>query len=118
MVSWNNLDTVKAYDELLELWNEVEVKEVMAGESGAKRVAEYNAPIAKGLTFNYAARPVDDKVLKTLQDLADETQLVEKYEELYNGAVINTGVATIGEGAFQNCSALKAVTLPSSVVTF
>ena len=91
MANWKNLDTLKAYDELLELWNEVEVKEVMAGESGAKRVAEYNVPIAAGLTFNYAARPVDDKVLKTMQDLADEAELAEKYKELYNGAVINTG---------------------------
>ncbi len=88
MANWK---TLKAYDELLELWNEVEVKEVMAGESGAKRVAEYNVPIAAGLTFNYAARPVDDKVLKTMQDLADEAELAEKYKELYNGAVINTG---------------------------
>ena len=91
MANWKNLDTLKAYDELLELWNEVEVKEVMAGESGAKRVAEYNVPIAAGLTFDYAARPVDDKVLKTMQDLADEAELAEKYKELYNGAVINTG---------------------------
>ena len=91
MANWKNLDTLKAYDELLELWNEVEVKEVMAGESGAKRVAEYNVPIAAGLTFNYAARPVDDKVLKTMQDLADEAELAEKYKELYNCAVINTG---------------------------
>ncbi len=91
MVNWKNLDTLKSYDELLELWKEVEIKEVMAGESGAKRVAEYNAPIAEGLVFNYAARPVDEKVLDVLQKLADEHQLVEKYAELYNGAIINTG---------------------------
>ena len=91
MVEWKNLDTAKAYDELLELWNEVSVKDVMAGESGAKRVADCNVPIAAGLTFNYAARPVNDKVLAALQALADEQQLTEKYRELYNGAVINTG---------------------------
>ncbi len=91
MANWNNLDTTKAFEELLTLKEEVVVKDVMAGESGAKRVAEYNAPIAAGLTFNYAARPVDEKVLDVLQKLADEQQLVEKYEELYNGAVINTG---------------------------
>ncbi len=91
MANWKNLDTLKAYDELLELWNEVSVKDVMAGESGAKRVAEYNVPIAEGLTFNYAARPVDDKVLNALQALADEAELADKYKELYNGAVINTG---------------------------
>ncbi|MBQ8063416.1 MAG: glucose-6-phosphate isomerase, partial [Clostridia bacterium] len=91
MANWKNLDTLKAYDELLELRNEVEVREALAGENGAKRVAEYNVPIAEGLTFNYAARPVNEKVLKTLQALADEAELTEKYAELYNGAVINTG---------------------------
>ena len=91
MANWKNLDTLKAYDELLELWNEVEVREALAGENGAKRVAEYNVPIAEGLTFNYAAHPVNEKVLKTLQALADEAELTEKYAELYNGAVINTG---------------------------
>ena len=91
MVEWKNLDTVKAYDKLLELWNDVDVKEVMSGESGAKRVAEYSGPIAEGLTFHYAARPVNENVLNVLQELADEQQLAEKYAELYNGAVINTG---------------------------
>ena len=91
MVEWKNLDTVKAYDKLLELWNDVDVKEVMSGESGAKRVAEYSVPIAEGLTFHYAARPVNENVLNVLQELADEQQLAEKYAELYNGAVINTG---------------------------
>ena len=32
MVEWKNLDTVKAYDKLLELWNDVDVKEVMSGK--------------------------------------------------------------------------------------
>ena len=44
-----------------------------------------------GLTFNYAAKAVDDNVLAILDKLAKEAQLVEKYESLYNGAVINTG---------------------------
>ena len=44
-----------------------------------------------GLTYNYAAKAVDDKVLAALAKLAGEAQLIEKYESLYNGAVINTG---------------------------
>ncbi|MFR6590267.1 MAG: hypothetical protein ACLURV_09240 [Gallintestinimicrobium sp.] len=43
------------------------------------------------VTFNYAAKAVDDNVLAILDKLAKEAQLVEKYESLYNGAVINTG---------------------------
>jgi glucose-6-phosphate isomerase len=63
----------------------------MAGENGAERVAKYTAPMAEGLSFNYAAKQVDDTVLTALTQLAEEAQLAEKFEELYNGAVINTG---------------------------
>ena len=91
MVTWNNLDTLKSYDKLKELKGHVDIKEAMAGEIGAKRVAEYTVPMASGLNFNYAAKQVDDEVLNVLAELAEEQQLVDKFEELYNGAVINTG---------------------------
>ena len=51
----------------------------------------YSIPMMDGLTYNYAAKAVDDKVLAALAKLAGEAQLIEKYESLYNGAVINTG---------------------------
>ena len=73
------------------LKNHVDIKEAMAGENGAERVAKYTAPMAEGLSFNYAAKQVDDTVLTALTELAEEAQLAEKFEELYNGAVINTG---------------------------
>lgn len=63
----------------------------MSGENGAKRVREYSIPMAEGFVYNYAAKQVDDTVLAALEKLAKEAQLSEKYEELYNGAVINTG---------------------------
>ena len=63
----------------------------MAGENGAKRVKEYSVPMADGMIYNYAAKAVDEAVLAKLQALADEAELTEKYAELYNGAVINTG---------------------------
>ena len=47
--------------------------------------------MAGGLTYNYAAKAVDDEVLSALQALADEAQLTDKYAALYNGEVINTG---------------------------
>ena len=47
--------------------------------------------MAEGLSFNYAAKQVDDTALTALTELAEEAQLAEKFEELYNGAVINTG---------------------------
>ena len=90
MVSWKNLDTLASFAALKEA-DKVAVKYVMAGENGAKRVKEYSVPMADGMIYNYAAKAVDEAVLAKLQALADEAELTEKYAELYNGAVINTG---------------------------
>lgn len=49
----------------------------MSGENGAERVKTYSTPIVDGLTFNYAAKAVDDNVLAILDKLAKEAQLVE-----------------------------------------
>ncbi len=91
MVSWKNLDTLDAYKELLKKEDSVKLSEVLSGESGAKRVADYCVPMAAGLCYNYAAKKVNDAVLEKLAALAKEAQLTEKFRELYNGAVINTG---------------------------
>lgn len=90
MVNWNNLDTVGSFKELIDV-KKVNLPEVMSGEQGADRVKKYNVPMAEGLTFNYAAKQVDDSVLEALAKLAKETQLVEKFAALYNGEVVNTG---------------------------
>ncbi len=90
MIIWKNLDTVSAYQELQKV-APVNLTEAMAGENGADRVRKYSVPMAAGLAFHYAARQVDDKILEVLGKLAEETQLAEKFEALYNGEVINTG---------------------------
>lgn len=90
MISWKNLDTLDAYQEL-EKAERVNLVEAMTGESGAERVKKYSVPMAAGLTYNYAAKQVNDEVLAALKKLADEAQLTEKFEALYNGDVINTG---------------------------
>ncbi len=90
MITWKNLDTVPAYQKLQET-TPVALASVMSGEQGAQRVQTYTVPMAAGLAFNYAARPVDDETLQALSRLAEETQLAEKFEALYNGEVINTG---------------------------
>ena len=90
MITWNNLDTLASYDELAKA-EKVNLAEVMSGENGAERVKKYSIPMAEGLVYNYAAKRVDDNVLAALAKLADEAQLAEKYEALYNGEVINTG---------------------------
>ena len=90
MINWNNLDTVGSFKELSEVAR-VNLAEAMTGEKGAERVKKYNAPMACGLTFNYAAKQVDDSVLEALAKLAKETELIEKFAALYNGEVVNTG---------------------------
>ena len=90
MITWNNLDTLEAFKNLSKA-ERVNIAEAMSGENGAERVKTYSTPMAEGLAYNYAAKQVDDKVLEDLQKLADEAQLTEKFEALYNGEVINTG---------------------------
>ncbi len=87
---WKNLDLLASYEALKGL-DKVDIKAAMAGENGAKRVAEYKVPMSNDMVYNYAAKQVDDKILDALQALADEASLTDKYAELYNGAVINTG---------------------------
>ena len=90
MVSWNNLDTLKSFDELSKK-TKVDLTKAMAGDAGATRVKKYAVPMAEGMSFNYAAKQVDDDILNNLQALADEAQLTDKFKALYEGEVINTG---------------------------
>ena len=90
MNEWNNLDKLSSYQDLQKA-GRVDLTKVMAGQEGSDRVGKYQAPMAAGQRFNYAAKQVDDDILKGLCKLAEEAQLASKFEELYNGAVINTG---------------------------
>ena len=90
MVKWNNFDTLASYEEIKKV-EKVNLKEVMSGANGAERVKKYSVGMGAGLAYNYAAKQVDDNVLTALAKLAEEAELVEKFAELYNGAVINTG---------------------------
>ncbi len=91
MASWNNFDTLKSYSKLMALKDSVNLVEVMCGESGAQRVAKYSVPMAAGLSYNFAAKEMNDEILAVLAELSEEAELVEKFAELYNGAMINTG---------------------------
>ncbi len=89
MVAWKNLDTLESYKALQDTKGNVNLTEAMAGQNGADRVKKYAIPMAEGLTYHYAAKKVDDDILEKLASLAKEAQLSEKFQELYNGAVIN-----------------------------
>ena len=90
MATWKNLDTLETFKALSEV-KRVKLAEAMSGAEGAERVKKYSVPMAEGVSYNFAAKQVDDEVLNALKALAEEAQLAEKFEELYNGAVINTG---------------------------
>ncbi len=90
MASWKNLDTLENY-KALQSTKKVNLKEVMSGESGGLRVKGYSVPMAAGMSFNYAAKAVDEDILKALASLAKEAELTDKFAALYNGEVINTG---------------------------
>ena len=90
MIQWKNMDQLSSYQELQKV-EKINLAAAMAGENGAERVKNYTVPMGEGLDFNYAARPVNDKILSALAALAKDAQLAEKFEALYNGAVINTG---------------------------
>ncbi|MCQ2522327.1 MAG: glucose-6-phosphate isomerase [Lachnospiraceae bacterium] len=90
MAEWKNFDCLAATKEL-EAAAKVDLTTAMAGEAGATRAKTYCVPMAEGLAFNYASRPVDDAIMASLQKFADEAELTDKFAELYNGAVVNTG---------------------------
>ena len=48
MITWNNLDTIPAYQELQKVAS-VNLKEEMTGEKGADRVRKYSVPMEAGL---------------------------------------------------------------------
>ncbi len=90
MADWKNLDRLSAFDALKAV-NRTDLVKDMSGESGVNRVKKYNVKMAAGLTYNYAAKQVNDEILEKLVALAKEAQLSEKFKALYNGEVINTG---------------------------
>ncbi len=90
MADWKNLDTLESF-KALGAKAKVSLKDEMSGASGAERVKKYTMPMAAGLTYNYAAKAVNDDIIDGLAKLADEAQLAEKFEALFNGEMINTG---------------------------
>ena len=89
MINWKNFDTLASYGKLQSLKGKVCLQEAMAGEAGAARVAKYSAPMAGGLTFNYATREVDDEVIAALRLLthADGVPYLDYVREIANNPV-------------------------------
>ncbi|OQY35066.1 MAG: glucose-6-phosphate isomerase [Spirochaetaceae bacterium 4572_59] len=86
-LEFKNLDKTTSYTSLKNKSSKLSLKEVLT----ADRVKSKHITVGGGLEYNYAAKCVNDDILSDLQALADEQQLIPKYKELLNGAVINTG---------------------------
>ena len=71
MANWGNADTLAAYKKMLSLKGQVSLKEVL----DAERVKEFSVPMAAGLTYNYAAKEVNDELLEKLAALAKEAEI-------------------------------------------
>ena len=65
MINWNNLDTLNSYRKLADA-PRIDLVAAMTGENGAKRVKDFSVPMACGLSYNYAAKEVDDTILSNL----------------------------------------------------
>ncbi len=89
MPKYQNLDTCKAYFELLSL-PKLDIAQALA-ENGPDRVKRYEVPLGGGLQYNYAAKAVGEAVLTKLEELATQQELIPKYQALLNGEIMNTG---------------------------
>ncbi|MBQ4237010.1 MAG: glucose-6-phosphate isomerase, partial [Treponema sp.] len=90
-MSWNNLNKLASFKELKEFKDSVSLAKVLSGAAGVKRVAEFSIPMGGGLVYNYAAKKINRQLISAFKKIVKEAQLLEKYEALYNGEIINTG---------------------------
>ena len=74
-MEWNNLDSCKSFH-LLKSLKRVHLPAVFNGEDAAERVRRFSVPMAAGLTYNYAAKPVNEEITAALQNLAKEQELI------------------------------------------
>jgi len=86
-ISYKNLTATKAFATLKTLDSPPHLSTLLTPE----RIRTCSIPMGGGLTYNYAAKRFDSRVLEVLQRLADEQQVIEKYRSLLDGEIMNTG---------------------------
>ncbi|AEH40414.1 glucose-6-phosphate isomerase [Treponema paraluiscuniculi Cuniculi A] len=89
-MNWRNLDECAAYARLQAI-RAPSLKTVLCGPEGIERVRRYCTDAGAGLRYHYAAKTVNEEILTALAALADEQELVAKYDALRAGTQINTG---------------------------
>ena len=86
MISYKNLDECEAFSRLKSL-PAVDVASLLS----PGRIDASMVDMTAGLKYSYAAAPVNEAILDCLERLAGEQQLLEKYQALLSGEVMNTG---------------------------
>jgi glucose-6-phosphate isomerase len=89
-MTYNNFDQTESYKDLQKIAASFKNYD-FAGSLSATRVERYQSPMAAGLSYSWAAKAVDDGVIKLLQALSEEQELIPKYQALLNGEMMNTG---------------------------
>ncbi len=87
MASYTNLDSAKSFKELAGHAPPPDLAALIDPD----RVAICEIPMGGGLSFNYAASPVDGDCIAILSRLAEEQEMVEKFRLLAGGEMMNTG---------------------------
>ena len=87
MQNYKDLDDTRAFAALEKLPEVDDMGQLLS----AKRVRGAQVPMASGLTYNYAAKPVTATHLEKLQDLSDEMGVIAQYRRLLDGAEMNIG---------------------------
>ena len=87
MATFTNLDRATAFRELSRYATAPDPSTLLS----ADRVRGCELAMGGGLSFNYAASPVDDARLAVLKRLSEEQELVEKFRLLASGEMMNTG---------------------------
>ncbi|MFW5644159.1 MAG: glucose-6-phosphate isomerase [Alkalispirochaeta sp.] len=85
MPKYINLDKTRGFEALRGM------KPFDVRELDTKRIRSLQIPFAGGLTYSYAATPLDDDIVEALSSLASEQELLEKYNALVSGEIMNTG---------------------------
>lgn len=85
-MEFKNLDSCTSFAKLRNQ-EPCSVKNMLTQE----RIQAFSILEGGGLTYNYAAMPVTEATIQTLQELSNEQELIEKYKALLNGETMNTG---------------------------
>lgn len=85
-MEYKNLTEAKAFTSLKDD-KKVNIKDILSED----RILSSSIKMGGGLYYNYAALPVDEKIIKDFQKLSDEMEVIEKYKALLSGERMNTG---------------------------